>query len=496
MTNITIAILTAIVASASWISTVQGQCLPHDSTPPKCYEWISDPNNGEPVFIEHIYNCSRFWVCQPDLTDCLHECAPMGDGGALYFDVRDQYPIGPTCNWPEQINCTMKDEDCSICHPWQKCILPGPICTPDCKIDTHCQDDEYCDFKEGGEGNCHKGCRTGSTCDPCGDCVDHKCPDLECCTNEDCHGLQCVDGRCKCVEDDDCESNEYCDKPSGECLEGCRDDASCVDNGVCATCGDDHKCSEPECCADDDCQADCAFAECQDDFTCSTPECCDDTDCEAGEKCEEGVCTGCKADSDCEGHDKVCDNDYTNCQFCDIEEGNAAGSCSPGCATDENCNGQCNGNHKCFQPGDNVLNAITFTTASCSGCQGTLVEQGVVMHLLGDVDIHGQTHCHTDHLDNKNIVDYKDGVEAEFTSEETLKHCHYYNLQGRIEGGNVTWTQDGTWTVQGKKITFHWSDVNALANSCCLSVDQLSPASPTAQLTKCGKDFDNGSFTC
>ena len=33
------------------------------------------------------------------------------------------------------------------------------ICTPDCKLDVHCNDDEYCDWEEGGNGNCQKGCR-------------------------------------------------------------------------------------------------------------------------------------------------------------------------------------------------------------------------------------------------------------------------------------------------------------------------------------------------
>jgi len=481
---------TLLFVGLSWTAGVQGQCLPHDSEPPKCFEWVS-PDHGEPVFIEHIYNCSRFWVCQPDLSDCLHECAPAGDGGALYFDVRDQYPSGPTCNWPNVIDCEMRPDNCSICHPWQEC-LPGPICTPDCKLDTHCSDEEYCDYKEGGEGHCHVGCRTGSVCEPCGDCVDHQCPDLECCTNDDCHGLQCVDGRCKCVADDDCATNQYCD--DGDCREGCRDDASCIDNGVCATCDENHVCSEPECCTDTDCQVDCEFATCQTDNTCTVPECCTDDDCPAGAVCEGGLCSSCSHDSECPLASGQCDSTYTTCEYCNILDGNSVGQCAPGCAGDDNCDGKCNGDHKCFQAGDNVLLAISFTTATCNGCETTPVENGAILHLRGKKGREGYPECSTAQLDHADSVDYTAGQMVEFTDELSLKHCHYYNLHGAIVDGNVTWSQPGEWSVQNQKITFTWSDGSVFPFSCCLSEETLSATTNTANLINCGED--EGDFTC
>jgi hypothetical protein len=60
------------------------------------------------------------------------------------------------------------------------------VCSPDCKVDDHCLDDEYCDYPDGGEGLCKPGCRNGADCGKCGDCVAHVCQEPECCTDADC----------------------------------------------------------------------------------------------------------------------------------------------------------------------------------------------------------------------------------------------------------------------------------------------------------------------
>ena len=60
------------------------------------------------------------------------------------------------------------------------------VCSPDCKVDDHCSDDEYCDYPDGGEGLCKPGCRNGADCGKCGDCVAHVCQEPECCTDADC----------------------------------------------------------------------------------------------------------------------------------------------------------------------------------------------------------------------------------------------------------------------------------------------------------------------
>ena len=41
-----------------------------------------------------ITDCSRFWVCEPDLSDCLHECPKMPGGGWLFFDFNIDHEHG------------------------------------------------------------------------------------------------------------------------------------------------------------------------------------------------------------------------------------------------------------------------------------------------------------------------------------------------------------------------------------------------------------------
>jgi len=443
-----------------WVAKISAQdegCLPYDSPPPQCIDYV-DPAHGWPVFIEHVYNCSRFWVCKPDLTDCLFECAPMV-GGSLYFDVSIQYPDGPVCNYPSVIDCENKPYTCQ-CEVWQDCI-DGYLCTPDCKLDTHCNDDEYCDYPDGGEGICWKGCRNNSTCEGCGTCVNHLCDTPECCTNSDCPVGNCVDNFCtECSADVDCPGcatcdNNVCSKPEccdnsdcpvGVCLDnfcvGCSADSDCPG---CATC-DGNECSNPECCIDSDClnsqycesdntcqkgcrtDSDCPM-ECDacKNHQCSNPECCKDSDCLDTEICgSDNTCQpGCRDDSMCPGYDAVCDLQYTNCNYCDNID-NEPGQCHPGCADNSNCPGGavCNGDHLCVTEGDPLLEEIIITTNTCKGCQGTAVEDGVMLHIIGGEGVDGQVTCNSDPLDNKAVVDYKDGNTAIFNERETIGNCY------------------------------------------------------------------------
>ena len=73
---------------------------------------------------------------------------------------------------------------------------------------------------------------------------------------------------------------------------------------------------------------------CQADHTCTKPECCSDDDCPGGEKCVDGLCQGCAANADCDGFNAVCNADYTNCNYCDVDNS----ECKPGifvCAPDQ-----------------------------------------------------------------------------------------------------------------------------------------------------------------
>ena len=76
-------------------------------------------------------DCSRFWVCNPDLSDCLHECARANTPeGTLFFDISIKYPYGPVCNFPELVDCENKENMCKQCKPEEQCILCDDC--PDC----------------------------------------------------------------------------------------------------------------------------------------------------------------------------------------------------------------------------------------------------------------------------------------------------------------------------------------------------------------------------
>ncbi len=66
-------------------------------------------------------DCSRYWMCNTDLTDCLCECPPMAPEGSLVFDYTIDYEHGgPVCNWPWAIECENKPNYCSKCEAWQE----------------------------------------------------------------------------------------------------------------------------------------------------------------------------------------------------------------------------------------------------------------------------------------------------------------------------------------------------------------------------------------
>jgi len=497
--------------------------LPHDSKPPKCSEYID--SHGEPVFIEHVFNCSRFWVCQPDLSDCLHECARADENGALYFDVTYQYPEGPVCDWPANIDCDNKSPDCGECEVWQECVEDGTnyICTPDCKIDPHCKDDEYCDFPEGGDGKCQKGCRNNEVCgknvQPCGKCVNHVCDEPLCCTDADCPGKQhCIAGICddECKTDDDCKPDEYCE--NGECLPGCNEDSDCKATS-CSTCGSDHQCIDPECCSDSNClpneicsggsctegcrkDSDCAAngvcAICGGDNKCTKPECCSDSDCKDPSKpiCSDdfNCIPGCKSDEGCPGFDATCNLDYSNCNYCNITTNAKSGDCAPGCVDDKNCDGSkvCNGFHECSEAGSTKnLRQIVLNTATCKNCEGTAKEVGPVVYLQGGDSMSGMTECKTFSLDHADRVDFADGTQAVFvdiTDKDVLGTCYRANLQGEVTGGTITWkAPKGEWSLKNNQVDFTWSDPQDCKYSCCLDQPVLKP-NTKANLINCKKN--------
>ena len=129
-------------------------------------------------------DCSRFWVCGPEGETCLVECAHCGgptnslcnDQWALTFDTSYQYPLGPVCDWPSNIEC-------------------GVVCDPE--VNECCHNDD---------------------CD--------KCPDGYCALD-----FHCIyDGVCECEQDSDCDNFDVvCNVPAPH------DESSCAfcDGGEC-----------------------------------------------------------------------------------------------------------------------------------------------------------------------------------------------------------------------------------------------------------------------
>jgi len=207
------------------------ECVEYDgSLVPDCGEFIVDDRTS--YFHLHEYNCSRFWECGPQGA-CLFSCAPCGmecgnyDG--LVFDCRYQYPEGPVCDFPDNVNCT-NGYSTNSKYPTNP-TQPATPSTPKPTDPTH--GPGYCES----DGDC-----TGMTCSQC---LNNQCFDPECCTDEDCEdGYICEDGKCVpmggCDDLHPCdgvngicdlpwpyENCEYCDPKEHECKPGCDSDANC-----------------------------------------------------------------------------------------------------------------------------------------------------------------------------------------------------------------------------------------------------------------------------
>ena len=128
----------------------------------------------------------------------MTSCAPCGiecgnyDG--LVFDCRYQFPVGPVCDFPDNVNCTngYTTDTNYPTHP----TVPTTT-TPEgyCKSDADC---------------------TGSSCSHC---VNHACVDPECCTDDECGDITnmvcsvCSMDTCsrpECCVDEDCPVIKIC----------------------------------------------------------------------------------------------------------------------------------------------------------------------------------------------------------------------------------------------------------------------------------------------
>ena len=73
-----------------------------------------------------LFECAN---CQPNLGE---NPSCMGQW-ALTFDVTFQYPVGPVCNWPNIIDCTLTCSEDDECQENSDCSLcSGGYCNMDC----------------------------------------------------------------------------------------------------------------------------------------------------------------------------------------------------------------------------------------------------------------------------------------------------------------------------------------------------------------------------
>ena len=145
-----------------------------------------------------ILDCSRFWLCGPDGETCLNECAHCGgptnpvlceDQWALTFDPSIQYPDGPVCNWPIELDCG-ETVSCDVAKPEFECCENQDCCA----CPGHC----YCAFNSD---------ESASQC-----VIETPC---DCQSNTDCSGF---DGVCNVPPPHDESSCSYCE--DHECKPG------------------------------------------------------------------------------------------------------------------------------------------------------------------------------------------------------------------------------------------------------------------------------------
>jgi len=362
------------------------ECLPYDgSLLPNCMYFL---NNYTSYYHLHEYNCSRFWECSPE-GPCLNECAPCAtcspyDG--LVFDCRYEFPEGPVCDWPDNVNCTnhypcTEDGDCT--GTWCSTCVAEVCVDPECCADMDCPPGQICLDGACKPDDCTGECCSNSDCSgtACSTCENNACVDPECCSDDDCPDGQCINGSCvacqdeccsntdctatdcstcvanacvdpECCSDDDCPDGKCIDGKCETCQEECCSDNDCTGTG-CSTC-EANACVDPECCSDDDCpNGQCINGSC---VTC-TDQCCSDADCPAGQTCVDGVCKApCNGNGDCTG---------TACSTCEDTWCN-----DPECCTDEDCpNGQCI-NGSCVPCQDECCSNTDCTATECSTCVG------------------------------------------------------------------------------------------------------------------------------
>lgn len=198
---------------------------------------------------------------------------------------------------------------------------------------------------------------------------------------------------------------------------------------------------------------------------------------------------GCESNNECNTDNAVvCDDEYSNCFYCDM------GQCEEGCSDDQNCEGEqvCDGEHRCKPPpGVPAITTITVSTSSCAGCTSGSVEEGLQLSLVGKFS----RSCSTAGLDNSDQHDYGSNYVAQFnstflggTDDHGLAECNNFDLKVGLTGGTASWTGAGTWAPRvDKPICVNFYDPQDNKPTCCcnLPVHTLSAQDGSVQLTDC-----------
>lgn len=400
---------------------------------PNCQYFL---NNVTSYYHVHEYDCSKFWECGPS-GPCLFQCGECefcGPNNRLSFDCRYQYPYGPTCDWPNNVNCTNDNPCTDECCSEADC--PGGQC-----VDGSCVFDWTTTTLAPSTPSPTPATtttepQTTRTTTTAASTTETDCPN-ECCSDSECQVGYCSE--------------------AGQCEGDCNSDSDCLATAVCSHC-EAHFCSQPECCLNEDCL---------------------DGTCEDGQ-CVEGECS---VDKPCEGADIICDleGEVLGCEYCDLE----TLECNPGCETDDNCpfnKPTCSG-HTCIHVDVNGIVNITVSTESCSLCEGSgnplgYVEGGLKVHLIGDWG----TQCDSAGLDNREKVDYDNGMTSFFdgtpdddADDDGLGGCKLADLNYGLNGGTAEWTGPGTWTgAETKTVCIKFYDPEDHLPTCCCSLEDRS----------------------
>jgi len=392
-------------------------------------------------------------------------------------------------------HCDVTDGKCYVCVTDDHC--PGGVCNTtihlcfECLLDTDCEDPA------------EPVCSSSNTCVECendGQCTHGVCDEpnntcYECLLDTDCEdpaepvcssSNTCVE----CENDDQC-TDGVCDEPNNTCYE-CLNNSDCT-NPAEPLCSSSNNCVE--CINNNDCTS-AALPVCTSMGICV--ECERTEDCGTAGVCDESTnMCGCREQEDCPGYNAICDANYSNCNYCNATENVEFGSCNAGCKTDDNCAAplECYVDNQCKDPPSFLsLKQIIFDTLSCEGCQGTNVEDGPILHIIGGEGVGGIPECYTNPLDHKDRIDFAIGTQAIFdhddeNAQEILNGCDRADLLGEVTGGSIEWTsQTGSWSLVGDQVDFGWSNELQCKYSCCLDNPTLSPSLPVANLTQCKKN--------